>query len=139
MYEVRFNFQRLREDIRIPLGQLPEFFNALFGAKLTKQAVHYWFKTGSIPLERLLQILTLVRLESNRRLDIWRYIELENLELPSIYFAHEREVFERDGILLAVSELKLPVQLDCWMAIARNDISPRRLMSRARFKTIERR
>ncbi len=35
-------------------------------------------------------------------LDIWRYIELENLELPSIYFAHEREVFERDGILLAV-------------------------------------
>lgn len=37
-------------------------------------------------------------------LDVWRYIELENLELPSIYFAHEREVFERDGILLAVSE-----------------------------------
>ena len=37
-------------------------------------------------------------------LDVWRYIELENLELPSIYYAHEREVFERDGILLAVSE-----------------------------------
>ncbi|CRZ16678.1 sulfate adenylyltransferase subunit CysD [Mycolicibacterium neworleansense] len=42
-------------------------------------------------------------------LDIWRYIELENLELPSIYFAHEREVFERDGILLAVSEYAAPV------------------------------
>ena len=42
-------------------------------------------------------------------LDIWRYIELENLELPSIYFAHEREVFERDGILLAVSEYAGPV------------------------------
>ena len=42
-------------------------------------------------------------------LDIWRYIELENLELPSIYFAHEREVFERDGILLAVSEYAEPV------------------------------
>ncbi|ALI24428.1 Sulfate adenylyltransferase subunit 2 [Mycolicibacterium fortuitum] len=41
-------------------------------------------------------------------LDIWRYIELENLELPSIYFAHEREVFERDGILLAVSEYAAP-------------------------------
>src|SRR6478752_5027697 len=41
-------------------------------------------------------------------LDIWRYIELENLELPSIYFAHEREVFERDGILLAVSEYAQP-------------------------------
>ncbi len=34
-------------------------------------------------------------------LDIWHYIAEENIELPSIYFAHEREVFERDGILLA--------------------------------------
>lgn len=41
-------------------------------------------------------------------LDIWRYVALENLELPSIYFAHEREVFERDGILLAVSEYTRP-------------------------------
>ncbi len=41
-------------------------------------------------------------------LDIWRYIELEGLELPSIYFASEREVFERDGILLAVSEFTRP-------------------------------
>jgi sulfate adenylyltransferase subunit 2 len=41
-------------------------------------------------------------------LDVWRYIELENLELPSIYFAHEREVVERDGILLAVSEYVAP-------------------------------
>ncbi len=36
-------------------------------------------------------------------LDIWRYIERENLEVPSIYFAHEREVFERDGMLMSVS------------------------------------
>jgi sulfate adenylyltransferase subunit 2 len=41
-------------------------------------------------------------------LDIWRYIELEDLEIPSIYYAHEREVFERDGILLAVSEYTEP-------------------------------
>ncbi|MDQ1432689.1 MAG: sulfate adenylyltransferase subunit 2 [Actinomycetota bacterium] len=41
-------------------------------------------------------------------LDIWRYIELENLELPPIYFAHEREVVARDGILLAVSEYVQP-------------------------------
>jgi sulfate adenylyltransferase subunit 2 len=34
-------------------------------------------------------------------LDVWHYIEREQLELPSIYFAHRREVFERDGILLA--------------------------------------
>ena len=41
-------------------------------------------------------------------LDVWRYIELEDLEIPSIYYAHEREVFERDGILLAVSEYTEP-------------------------------
>ena len=34
-------------------------------------------------------------------LDVWEYIERENLEIPSIYYAHERLVFERDGILLA--------------------------------------
>jgi sulfate adenylyltransferase subunit 2 len=37
-------------------------------------------------------------------LDVWRYIGAENLELPPIYYAHEREVFERDGMLYAVSE-----------------------------------
>ena len=37
-------------------------------------------------------------------LDVWRYIGAEGLELPSIYFAHDREVFERDGMLYAVSE-----------------------------------
>ncbi len=34
-------------------------------------------------------------------LDIWHYIAREQLEIPSIYFAHKRSVFERDGILLA--------------------------------------
>ncbi len=34
-------------------------------------------------------------------LDVWRYIAREGLELPSIYFAHERSVFERDGMLYA--------------------------------------
>jgi sulfate adenylyltransferase subunit 2 len=37
-------------------------------------------------------------------LDVWHYIQQEELELPSIYFAHEREVFEHDGMLYAVSE-----------------------------------
>jgi sulfate adenylyltransferase subunit 2 len=41
-------------------------------------------------------------------LDVWSYIALEELELPSIYFAHEREVIERDGILLAVSSVVSP-------------------------------
>jgi sulfate adenylyltransferase subunit 2 len=34
-------------------------------------------------------------------LDIWEYIAAEQLEVPSIYFAHERDVFERDGMLYA--------------------------------------
>jgi sulfate adenylyltransferase subunit 2 len=36
-------------------------------------------------------------------LDIWQYIQRENIELPSIYFSHRREVVTRDGMLLAVS------------------------------------
>jgi sulfate adenylyltransferase subunit 2 len=36
-------------------------------------------------------------------LDVWQYIDREQLEVPNIYFAHRREVFSRDGMLLAVS------------------------------------
>ena len=36
-------------------------------------------------------------------LDVWQYILDERVELPSLYFAHRRQVFERDGMLLAVS------------------------------------
>jgi sulfate adenylyltransferase subunit 2 len=37
-------------------------------------------------------------------LDVWNYIKAENLEIPSIYFAHEREVFDRDGMIWSDSE-----------------------------------
>ncbi len=36
-------------------------------------------------------------------LDVWQYIAQEQLEVPSIYYAHERRVFERDGMLYAAS------------------------------------
>jgi sulfate adenylyltransferase subunit 2 len=36
-------------------------------------------------------------------LDVWQYIAQERLEVPSIYFAHERQVFRRDGMLYALS------------------------------------
>ncbi len=36
-------------------------------------------------------------------LDVWEYIDAEGLEIPSIYFAHRREVFKRDGMLYAMS------------------------------------
>jgi sulfate adenylyltransferase subunit 2 len=37
-------------------------------------------------------------------LDIWQYIAEEEIEIPSIYYSHQREVFRRDGMLLAVSD-----------------------------------
>ncbi|MDQ3307765.1 MAG: sulfate adenylyltransferase subunit CysD, partial [Actinomycetota bacterium] len=36
-------------------------------------------------------------------LDVWQYIDEEGLEVPNIYFAHDREVFQRDGMLYATS------------------------------------
>jgi sulfate adenylyltransferase subunit 2 len=36
-------------------------------------------------------------------LDVWEYIRAEGIDLPSIYFAHTREVFKRDGMLYAIS------------------------------------
>jgi sulfate adenylyltransferase subunit 2 len=37
-------------------------------------------------------------------LDVWQYLAMEEVDLPSLYFSHEREVFERDGVLLADCE-----------------------------------
>ncbi|NML45613.1 sulfate adenylyltransferase subunit CysD [Ramlibacter sp. G-1-2-2] len=41
-------------------------------------------------------------------LDVWQYIEREQIELPSIYYAHERQVVERRGLLVPVTELTPP-------------------------------
>jgi sulfate adenylyltransferase subunit 2 len=41
-------------------------------------------------------------------MDIWQYIEREKLEIPDIYFAHEREVIQRPGGIMPVSELVQP-------------------------------
>jgi len=38
-------------------------------------------------------------------LDVWQYLSMEEVALPSLYFAHQREVFERDGMLLAADEV----------------------------------
>lgn len=37
-------------------------------------------------------------------MDVWQYIALENMDIPSIYFSHKREVVNRDGMLLAKSD-----------------------------------
>jgi sulfate adenylyltransferase subunit 2 len=37
-------------------------------------------------------------------LDVWQYMDMEKIDLPSLYFSHKRNVFTRDGVLLAESE-----------------------------------
>jgi sulfate adenylyltransferase subunit 2 len=57
-------------------------------------------------------------------MDIWMYIKREKIPLPSIYFSHEREVFERAGSLLAVTKFLKPQD---------HEIAERRIV---RFRTI---
>jgi sulfate adenylyltransferase subunit 2 len=45
-------------------------------------------------------------------LDVWQYIAREGIEVPSIYFAHEREVFQRDGMLFAANEFCQPREVE---------------------------
>ncbi|MCB0047123.1 MAG: sulfate adenylyltransferase subunit CysD [Caldilineaceae bacterium] len=42
-------------------------------------------------------------------MDIWQYIRMENIELPSLYFSHRRDVINRDGVLLAASDVVQPL------------------------------
>jgi sulfate adenylyltransferase subunit 2 len=41
-------------------------------------------------------------------MDVWRFVEVEDIMLPSVYFSHRRRVFERDGMLMAESEYLQP-------------------------------
>ena len=43
-------------------------------------------------------------------LDIWKYIAREQIDLPDLYYAHERTVVERDGMLLAVNRFIEPTE-----------------------------
>ncbi|WP_084124960.1 sulfate adenylyltransferase subunit CysD [Demequina sp. NBRC 110054] len=45
-------------------------------------------------------------------LDIWSYIESRGVDVPSIYFAHEREVFDRNGMWMAANEFAVPREGD---------------------------
>jgi sulfate adenylyltransferase subunit 2 len=57
-------------------------------------------------------------------LDVWQYISGEAIEVPSIYFAHRRQVFERDGMLLAVSP---------WLALLDHEEADERTV---RYRTV---
>jgi sulfate adenylyltransferase subunit 2 len=57
-------------------------------------------------------------------LDVWQYIEREDIELPGIYYAHEREVFRRDGMWLTAG---------AWGGPAEHETPERRLV---RYRTV---
>jgi sulfate adenylyltransferase subunit 2 len=69
-----------------PKGQRPELWNIYNG--FVKPGEH----------------VRVFPLSNWTELDVWQYVAEEKLELPCIYFAHEREVFKRDGMLYATSE-----------------------------------
>jgi sulfate adenylyltransferase subunit 2 len=69
-----------------PKGQRPELWNIYNG--FVKPGEH----------------VRVFPLSNWTELDVWQYIAEEKLELPSIYFAHTREVFKRDGMLYAISD-----------------------------------
>lgn len=73
-----------------PRNQRPELWNLYNGRHLPGQHVR------AFPISNWTE------------LDIWRYIEREGIELPPLYFSHEREVYERDGMLRAVGPVSLP-------------------------------
>jgi sulfate adenylyltransferase subunit 2 len=66
-----------------PKNQRPELWN-LYNARIRKG-----------------EHLRVFPLSNWTELDVWQYVQLEQIELPSIYFAHERMVFSRDGMLYA--------------------------------------
>ncbi len=66
-----------------PKNQRPELWNLLNGRK--QPGEHF----RVFPISNWTEM------------DVWQYIALENLEIPSIYFSHKREVLDRNGILLA--------------------------------------
>ncbi|MFC2151675.1 sulfate adenylyltransferase subunit CysD [Bacteroidota bacterium] len=57
-------------------------------------------------------------------MDVWQYILLENIPIPSLYFSHEREVIERDGTILAAGE---------FVTLKEGEVPEKRII---RFRTI---
>jgi len=66
-----------------PKNQRPELWNIFNGKK------------------RMGEHFRVFPLSNWTEMDIWQYIYLDNIDIPNIYFTHEREVFNRDGVWLA--------------------------------------
>jgi sulfate adenylyltransferase subunit 2 len=75
-----------------PKNQRPELWNLYNGRKQPNESFRVF------PLSNWTE------------LDIWQYIQDERIEMPSLYFSHQREVINRSGVLLAASEVVKPVE-----------------------------
>ena len=69
-----------------PKNQRPELWNIFNGKK------HYGEHFRIFPISNWTEM------------DVWQYVMMENIELPSLYFSHEREVFVRDGVIMSVTD-----------------------------------
>ncbi len=70
-----------------PKNQRPELWNLFNGKK------HFGENFRVFPISNWTEM------------DVWQYILLENIQLPSLYFAHEREIFIRDNVIMASNPL----------------------------------
>lgn len=68
-----------------PKNQRPELWNIFNGKK------------------RMGEHFRVFPLSNWTELDVWQYIYMEDIEIPNLYYTHRREVFERDGVLLATA------------------------------------
>jgi len=74
-----------------PKNQRPELWNLYNGRKKQKENFRVF------PISNWTE------------LDVWQYIQTEGIELPSLYFSHERDIIVRDGVLLGASDVVYPV------------------------------
>jgi hypothetical protein len=74
-YEARFNFERLEKDLGFLKTDIPRLFKGLYGEDVSKATAYAWFKRESLSVERLVQLLAIVRIETGQKLDIWKYID----------------------------------------------------------------
>jgi len=89
-----------------PKNQRPELWNLFNGRKLPGEHFRVF------PLSNWTE------------LDVWQYIAEERIQLPSLYFSHERDVFERDGMLIAKTDF---IQLQPGEQLSRRSV---------RFRTV---
>lgn len=74
-YRVRLNYSRLQKDLGFLTSDVPHLLKGLFNEEVSKAAVYAWFTRENMTAERLIQLLTIVRIETGKKLDIWRYID----------------------------------------------------------------